>query len=357
MISQAEAEKSTAEFELEVARLQLKRVEYGDIPGEKQRLEEKQGKLQQELEQGRAYLKALEAYRSEGSIDAAQVEEAQGLILGKEAELKQASQQLANQVEFVFPAQLEAARAALRRAEIRVSQTAQSLLIRQEKEVFERQQADLEIRGLEDKIAKVDETIANCRVKAETRGIISHVVDFRSGERRKPKPGDFVFQNRPVMYISVLDRLLVEGRAAESDLQKVEVDSPATVFLTSIPGTPLKARVASIGASVDGGSAIQGRVFPVNMVLEGLPPEQSARIRPGMTGEVVARGAVLNGALTAPASAVGLNENGYAIWLRVASGTELRNVKLGPTEGGRVVILAGLSDEDLILKNWLDGGS
>jgi multidrug efflux pump subunit AcrA (membrane-fusion protein) len=91
------------------------------------------------------------------------------------------------------------------------------------------------------------------------------------------------------------------------------------------------------------------------MILDELTKDDVSRIRPGMTAEVVAKGPLMERAMTIPASAVGLNEAGYAVHLKGRSADQAVRVSIGPMEGGRVVVLEGLKETDSVLENWLDG--
>lgn len=144
------------------------------------------------------------------------------------------------------------------------------------------------------------------------------------------------------------DRLIVMADVDETDLGKIRVGQEASVKVDSFPDKPIRARVSRIAHQSVVKNSIN--VYPVQLEPEALPEE----LRAGLTASVYFTQQDLESALTLP-TWVAEGRESFTATIRVKTpGSEgdrgeEREVRFGPSNGQKVLVLGGLAAGDTVL--------
>lgn len=182
------------------------------------------------------------------------------------------------------------------------------------------------------KLKEARRVLSEATLRAPFAGIISAVL---------VQPGELVAPGRPVVAVAGARQLEVQVEAPESVVFQLKRGQPVTVDLpltgrSGIPGT-----IKSLGLAAGG----PGQLFPLVVALT-----DAARVRPGMTAEVVARQAARPD-LVVPTAAV-MNPSGTSPSLFVVRQGRVRRltVTLGSLRGDRVAVRGPLRvDEQAVV--------
>ncbi len=108
--------------------------------------------------------------------------------------------------------------------------------------------------------------------------------DIRGTTFRKPRIGDQVWQNQPLVYLPDISRMIVSTQVREVDLHKIDIGKPASVRVDAYPQLALRGTVESIGVLADAKTGEAGlKYFRIIVSLDQSDP----RLRPGMTARMV----------------------------------------------------------------------
>jgi len=280
--NQAAKDLKTAEYEARAAELDLVRLEKGDGPLELSRLEGAMTKARREYEEKAGYLADLEKLKDRGFTNPAEIVQARNVA----SELKQAYdvalQQWENYKSFSLPATLEKARAGVERAQAAVDQSRLGGGFRVGKSMADLRQARQKSESKAVALKDAEQELARAVIHAPIPGMAVLPVSYVHGEQRKPRVGDTVYMNQPLVYLPNTARMLVTTAIREADLHKVSPGFPAVVRVDAYPDLRLKGKVASVGALASRVQEAAGKWFQVRVDLE----EADARLRPGMSARV-----------------------------------------------------------------------
>jgi len=183
-------------------------------------------------------------------------------------------------------------------------------------------------------------------VYAPYQGIVVHYEAQRDNQKRKPRAGDTVWQNQPLLYLPDISSLLVKTLVREVDLYKISKGQKVSIKIDAYPKLSLSGRVSSIGvmASDEASSGNGEKYFQVIVSVDG----ENLDLRPGMTAKVVIDVDHANNVLTVPVQSV-FNE--YADkYCYVAKNQKMRKVKVetGRQNEDLLEITEGLNNGDLV---------
>jgi membrane fusion protein, heavy metal efflux system len=139
-----------------------------------------------------------------------------------------------------------------------------------------------------------------------------------------------------------LSVLWLVAHAPERDAVRVRPGSQARVAVPALPGTPLRGRIAAVGAQVD----VSSRTIPVRIEVDNA----SGVLRPGMSATAwlpVGEGSPV---LAVPAAALQRIEDKWSVFIpQGEEAFEIRAVGRGRDLGGEVEILNGLQAGDTVV--------
>lgn len=223
---------------------------------------------------------------------------------------------------------LENAEAAFRRAEqLRAGELASA--------------SDLDAARAAYGIARADADL--WRTRLEFTRILAPVTGVVTAKRIER--GSSVSQHQALFDIADASVLVVRVRISERDVVHIEPGTRAALTLDAHPGVRIDGRVRRVFPSADPDS----RLVPVEIELGKLPAGVVAR--PGYLARAEIALERRDGALTVPASAVGVSDAGSFVYVIEADTLERRPVETGLTSEGRVQIVRGLREGESVVRS------
>jgi len=159
--------------------------------------------------------------------------------------------------------------------------------------------------------------------------------------RREIETGEVLPPGARITTLHQDARLKATGGIPESDVAAFETGDEAAVEVDAYPGEVFPGRIHFIGAAAAGAS----RTFPVEVAVDNA----DGRLRPGMIARLSLVKAQLEGVVVVNQDVLQERDEGRAAVVVEGDSARIRPVKLGATEGNRVVILSGLSPGDLLV--------
>lgn len=339
---QAQRQVASAEFDLRVAELDLLKFEKGDGPLELSRLESAVQVAQQNHNQFSGYLEDLQKLMNEGIITENEVLQGRRKAEETEKVLLMAEQQFEIYRDFVFPSSLEKAKGRVARSKLELEQTRKSSGFQIGKAQASMDQASQQVKDAITSLDNATEELQATTITAPIPGMVVYREEFRSGERRKPRIGDSVWHNQPLLYLPDISSMIVETVIREVDVHKVKVGTPTTTRVDAFPTVAIVGKVVSIGVLAE--KTINrnntAKVFQITIELQG----GVDNLRPGMTARSTILAGSIENSLCVPIAAVFV-ENNEAYCFVENGGDFLRNqIELGSQNDLVVEILDGLSE-------------
>lgn len=344
--NQAEREISRAESDLHVAGLELRRLELGEGPKELARLEADVRKAEDDFEKKRGYLKALNELKNRGFSNPTEIEQIGKVIADAQQLYRMAEMQFTSYRDHLLPVQVEKAKAAVAAAEINLEQVKRGGGYKIGQAVAALDKSEQEREAARQNLQKAQEELAATIIRAPGPGMVVFAEQVRETGRRKPRIGDQVWQNQPLVYLPDVSRMIVNTQVREIDLHKIDIGKPVSLRVDAYPQLHLTGKVASIGILADAreNARQSGKYFKVAITVD----QSDARLRPGMTTRVVILCDAVKDVLTAPVYAIFSEGDRFFAYVDVRASFEKREVLLGLQSDHRVQIRTGLSPGDVI---------
>lgn len=340
--NQAERQIQSAQFDLKVARLELRRLTEGDGPLQLAQYKNELDMASEEYHRYQAYAADLAKLKDKGIANSNELAMAQKKIKELGEKFKTMRQRYKSYKEHVLPALVETARAKVDKAVMDAMQMKKgaSLKVAREAASVAEVKGKLETAesGLKQAITELKKTV----IKAPFGGITILYETFRDGQRRKPRVGDLVWQNQPLLYLPDISTMIVKSQVREVDLHKVAPGQKCSVRVDAYPEKQFKGSVTAIGmlATERFDQSMGEKYFQLTVTLNG----ENHQLRPGMTARITVKGDRAEDTLYVPVQAIfdnGLERFCY----RVEKQGRFSKLKVttGRQNEDLVEILAGLS--------------
>ena len=203
------------------------------------------------------------------------------------------------------------------------------------------------VASLEQQLATAYQTIGSTEGALRDAQIVSPIEGVVT--KIEMEPGEFKAAGTTTITVQSVDASTFELTAdlAEADVSKVAVGQPVDVELDAYGSTQtFPAQVASVDLSE---KVVEGVVF-YEAVLFFTAPESLPTIKPGMTANVIILVNQFSEILSVPQRAVQTHDGGTFIRIKKEDIVTETPVTLGQrADGGRVEILDGLSEGDVIV--------
>ncbi|AGF79013.1 RND family efflux transporter, MFP subunit [Desulfocapsa sulfexigens DSM 10523] len=341
-INQVEKELVNARYGQSVASLELKRLEEGDGPLKLSGLMEERQKVQIELKRFQDFLTDLESFEKKGFKNPSEISSTKEKIAAYNTELSSVTKRYETYKNNVLPVLIESAKAKVQNAEMLVQQTREGgkhkiaktrATLLQVKAMLKTQKSSLEKARL--KLSKTE-------IVAPFDGIVIHYQTFRNGEKRKPREGDSVFMNQPILYLPDITRMVIKTKAREVDLHKIKLGQRGTIVVDAYPDAKLSGEltfVGSLAAAEESGESYE-KYFQVLFKVN----EEDTRLRPGMTCRISIQAESVTDAIAVPLQAVFTHDQDMFCYVKTEDGGfEARSVVIGRQNEEFVEILEGLT--------------
>jgi len=176
--------------------------------------------------------------------------------------------------------------------------------------------------------------------RTTVRSPIDGIIDDRYIE-----VGTLVSPGAPIARVIDAGTVRIGGGVPERYAGQIQRGTPVEIALDGASGILHSGRVDYVGASVESST----RTFPIEVAVAN--PEGS--LKPGMIATVRLARQTVPEAIVVPQEAVLRVEDGYLVYVATGSGAEVvaqaRQVVLGPAQGNRVIVDAGLSPGDRVI--------
>ncbi len=355
--NQVTKEIQTAEFSVRVARLDLDQLRKGEGPMELTNLKEQADEQLEARNRYQAYLSDLQKLQEQQFDFTYEVIRAREKLAQLNDALASARSKHVNYRDHVLPAHIERGKAEVEQAETVLEQTRKG-------GVYKIAQAAASLNEVRSKLENTQKALALARqrrtktvITAPSAGIVILYEAFREGTRRKPRIGDVILQNQPILYLPDVSSMIVKTKVREVDLHKVEMGQACDVFVDAYPNEAYAGIIGFIGslATEDYQTGHGAKYFQVTIDLA----DSDSRLRPGMTARIGILTEQAQNTLSLPVHAVfGRDQNRYCYrftgreFHRVEVATGRQNVhfmeiKKGLNSGDRVSMVkpAGFSNE------------
>ena len=342
----SEQEINTAEFDLHAAQLDLVKLEKGEGPFELYRLEGAAQEAKKDWKEKEGYFADLKTLEKRGYANATEIAQAENKVSEAKKKYELAKRQYESYRDFVLPSSIENAHAKVERGKMNLGQLKKGsgFKIGKAMAALRKAQQSLESTSSSLKIAQaeLDRTV----IRAPIPGIAVLPEAFHGGEKRKPRVGDVVWQNQPLVYLPDVSDMVVKTQIREIDLYKVGIGKKVMVFVDAYPGLRLTGKVQSIGVLAESRteSHTADKYFQVVISVT----ENDERLRPGMTARVEIECAKIENALSIPVPAV-FNDGGKSYcYVDTQTSYEKREISIGAQSEDWAQVLAGLKEGERV---------
>ena len=343
---QAEQEVQAAGFDLRAAKLDLLKLEKGDGPLELIRLEGAAREAKQDWEEKRGYIADLQALKQKGYANPTEVANAMNKVDEAQKLSEMANRKYKSYRDYVLPALIEKAKAQVQRAKMNLEQTKKASGFRVGKAMAALRQAREKLKSTTAALKAAQTELERTVIRAPIPGIVVLPEGHRGGSKRKPRIGDVVFQNQPLVYLPDVSEMVVKTQIREIDLHKVDIGKLAVVQVDAYPDLRLSGQVQSIGVLAEArNESFRGdKYFSVRISVK----EEDQRLRPGMTAKVEIQCAEVQDVLAVPIYAVFEEGGRWYCYKDVKSSFEKQEVALGAVNNDWAQIVEGLSAGDVV---------
>jgi HlyD family secretion protein len=339
--NQVGQEISNAEYNLNVASLELKQLEEGDGPLKTSMLQEERQKAKLELQRYEAFYNDLLQLKKEGFDNKSEISAAQERVTVLKEQFDEASGRFESYKKHVFPALMESARAKKQNAVLILDQTRQGGVHKVAKAQATLNQITSKVGAKEAGLRQAKSELEKTVIKAPFDGIVIHYETFRDGEKRKPREGDSIFMGQPILYLPDVSKMIVKTKVREIDLYKLSLGQKGLIQIDAYPDSGFEGDLTFIGALATSESTEPGqeKYFQVIFTIK----REDKRLRPGMTCRVAIRAQQIKQAVTVPTQAIFSDGDSDICYVQTSWGNyEKRKIKTGAQNEDVVQILDGL---------------
>ncbi len=210
------------------------------------------------------------------------------------------------------------------------------------------------------RIRETEEQLQQAQIPSPVTGMFLRKGNWNWQLRRNVdvQPGEEIRAGEVLGRVPDLTSLIVKSQIPESEMIRVKVGVPAELYFEALSGLTLPGKVTMVspvaiererspGGQAGGSSEVSTgeKVFEIEVE----PDTADARVRPGLTARVTIIVDEQNDVLTVPIEAISMRKGEHYVSLREGKGTIERPVRLGRTDGSRVVVEEGLGQGDEVV--------
>ncbi len=343
-ICQNEHEVKTCEFEVRSATLEVEKIIKGDGPQEIARLKSAMQKATIRYEEIQGYSKELQELENEGFLSTSELQHAKKKLKDEEESYEIAKLEYDSFVNYVHPMRIEKANTSLKRASSKLEEITRMGTIKVLRDRALLEHAQEELVDLHQQLKNAELVLQLTDIRAPAQGIVVLKEEFRNGQRRKPRVGDQVIRNQPILDLPDLDSMIVKTKVREADLYKIQLGKPAVITLDAYPQLHITGKVLSIGvlALTDTNKMGDEKFFEVRVGLDQGDP----RLRPGMTARAVILASKVEKKLTIPIHSVFEIDKSHYCYIKKGNHYHKTSISLGESNEHWTHVLTGIKDGD-----------
>jgi HlyD family secretion protein len=344
--NKVETDIKTAQYNLTIAQLNLKKLVDGDGPHEIAQLSEEVEAARENLNKYVLYLKNLKDLQKDGFEYPSEETLAQNKIKEMEEKFNSTRKKLESYRDHIFPLLKEMADANVEKAEHDLIQLQKGGASEIAKAVSELSAAKSRLNNAQASLTVAEEELKKTIVSAPFSGIVIHYETYRNGENRKPRIGDPVLQNQPILYLPDISSMIVKTYVREVDLYKIALDQKALVKVDAYPDKVYEGKISFIGslASDLRKLGMGGNYFSVVVSIMG----EDNTLRPGMTARISILTDHASNALSIPVQALFEEREKKYCYQAVGGWFKKTPVETGKHNEDYIQILSGLGEKDRV---------
>jgi len=337
---------ATAEYNKKVAELDLERLVKGEGPLKLTQYKDEMDKAGLELSKYKAYTADLEALQEKGFDDPAEISQAREKLSAYKEKFEAAKSRYTSFEKYVLPSMIESAKAKVQNSSLTLKQTEQASVHKIAKAKASAQQVEGKLRAARAALKQAETELEKTVIKAPFAGMVIHYETFRDGQMRKPREGDMVIMNQPILYLPDISNMIVKAQVREIDLHKTAIGQEASITVEAYPDTVYHGNLSFIGAVASRRTNFQEgeKYFQVTFSLKS----SDKRLRPGMTARIIVLSADLKNALSIPIQAI--FHDGKIKYCYVLKGNEFKKspVQTGLENEDYTEIISGLKENEKV---------
>ena len=342
----AEAETSQAEQQVGYAQRELSNQTDGRGRVVVAEVEAAHAEAQRDLDRAQSTHRDMLPMLERGFITRMELEKAEQAVQRAAEQLRLAKLRRDAMVGFERPAaearsqaDVESARQTLKRQR----ETARARLSSLEAAV---RLASSRVDELRIRITTIRDQMSRCTVVSAAAGMVVYRDLFFGNDKRKPQVGDEVWSSQPIIALPDAERVTVETRIREIDLQHVSLGRQVEVTLEAYPDLRLRGTIAVIGALAEQDPSRAGtKFFPVTVALI----DHNDRLRTGMSARVEIDVARIDNAVLVPGHAVFDVDGESTVYVVKRGRPEARKVVLESRNDRDAVVAKGVSVGETVL--------
>lgn len=345
-MDQADHATKAAAFEMEVSELELNKVLHGDGPLEIARLNSAMQKAKVKFEELNNFAEDLIELEQQGFLNPTEVRQTQKKLEEEKEAFENAKLQYESYIEHVHPMQIKKAETAIKRLLNQQEEAGRGSRYRIEKAESAVNQERQRYYSLSRQLQEAKYELSLTEIHAPSPGMVVLRDEFRSSQRRKPRVGDILVRNQPILDLPDLTQMNVKTKVRELDLYKIDIGKKATVMVDAYPDLSFEGTVSFIGilALPDALRPSDEKHFEVKVVLETTDP----RLRPGMTSRVLIHAGTVKESLSVPIHAVFESGKQHYCFVKTATGYQKQLIQIGMNNEQWVEVKSGLNENDLV---------
>lgn len=344
--NQIEQKISSSHYHLQVAKLEYKQLLEGDGPLQLAQYREEMEKARIEFQRYRSYLDDLIQLRKNGFDNPQEISSAEENLSAFKEKFETAKSRHNSYKNYVLPSRLQAARAKVKNSELNLEQTRQGGVFKIANATAALNQANAKLETARISLEQARNELEKTVIRAPFAGIAILYESFRDGQKRKPRVGDTVWMNQPLLYLPDIAALVVKTQVREVDLHKIALEQEGLVKVDAYPDALFKGRVVFIGALAKQRFKEQLGVkyFSLSIALK----DEDLRLRPGMTARVSILAEQVENALIVPIQSV-FDERGKKYCYQYQNKRfKKQYISIGRQNEDKVEILSGLKAGDRV---------
>ncbi len=344
--SHVDREIETAEFNVKIAELELKKIERGEGRLQMAQLKSDMETAGQKYQRYTEYAGDLEDLEKKGYSNPTEITHAKGKMAQFKEAFDVAQEKYTSYRDYVLPSLIETAKAKLERARMEHEQTKKAGVFTVAKAMAEVEQAKRELETAKATLQQARTDLENTTIYAPISGIAILYEMFRGNEKRKPRVGDTVWQNQPLLYLPDISSMIVKTQVREIDLHKIAKGQTCTIQVDAFPDVHFAGEVTQIGILAT--ERLEGergdKYFQLTASVKGEDP----RLRPGMTSRLSIMTNRVTDALSVPIQSIFSEGEKKFCYVYERGGFRKAEVTLGRQNEELVEILSGLKGGEKI---------
>lgn len=344
--NQIEKDIKAAEFNLQIAKLDLKRLTAGEGSLQISQYSVDASRAKQEYDKYIAYRNDLQQLKEKGFPNLSELEQAEDNISELKEKYQAAQNKLTSYKDHVFPALEQAAQAKVEKSDMDVIQTRNGGPFKIAKAIADLEETKGRLLSKQASLTQSRNELEKTTINAPSSGIAILFETFRDGEKRKPRIGDRVTRNQPILYLPDVSSMIVKTQIREIDLHKISLAQKALIQVDAYPSLQLEGQVNFIGSLATDMSSqgLGGKYFELTIAIS----QSKVSLRPGMTARVTIVADRIQDAISLPVSAV-FQQNDQTFCYRSAGKRfERLPVQIGRQNQDFIEIRAGLNKDDMV---------